>query len=78
MSPMIITQSLRMSITKNIPIHLPNTSMATNNPSTRNMAAVIITTKNHMVVRKPIRNRYTVTSHTNQYMKPLVTKNHMN
>merc|ERR1711981_1228055 len=31
MSPMIITQSLSMSITKNIPIHLPNTSMATNN-----------------------------------------------
>merc|ERR1711981_849752 len=48
MSPMIITQSLSMSITKNIPIHLPNTSMATNNLSTRNMAAVIITTKNHM------------------------------
>merc|ERR1712076_189248 len=78
MSPMIITQSLSMSITKNIPTHLPNTSMATNNLSTRNMAAVIITTKNHMVVTKPIRNRYTVTSHTNQYMKPLVTKNHMN
>merc|ERR1711874_149930 len=47
MSPMIITQSLSMSITKNIPIHLPSTSMATNNLSTRNMAAVIITTKNH-------------------------------
>merc|ERR1711981_1049386 len=52
MSPMIITQSLSMSITKNIPIHLPNTSMATNNLSTRNMAAVIITTKNHMGVTK--------------------------
>merc|ERR1712045_336669 len=52
MSLMIITQSLSMSITKNIPIHLPNTSMATNNPSTRNMAAVIITTKNHMRVTK--------------------------
>merc|ERR1712038_2055927 len=38
MSPMIITQSLSMSISKNIPIHLPNTSMATNNLSTRNMA----------------------------------------
>merc|ERR1711981_722084 len=48
MSPMIITQSLSMSMTKNIPIHLPNTSMATNHLSTRNMAAVIITTKNHM------------------------------
>merc|ERR1712066_82711 len=43
MSPMIITQSLSMSMTKNIPIHLP---------STRNMAAVIITTKNHMGVTK--------------------------
>merc|ERR1711981_17130 len=52
MSPMIITQSLSMSMTKNIPIHLPNTSMATNNLSTRNMAAVIITTKNHMGVTK--------------------------
>merc|ERR1712088_995591 len=52
MSLMIITQSLSLSITKNIPIHLPNTSMATNNPSTRNMAAVIITTKNHMGVTK--------------------------
>merc|ERR1711981_64765 len=52
MSPMIITQSLSMSITKNIPIHLPNTSMATNNLSTRNMAAVIITTKNHLGVTK--------------------------
>merc|ERR1712088_270052 len=52
MSPMIITQSLSMSITKNIPTHLPNTSMATNNLSTRNMAAVIITTKNHMGVTK--------------------------
>merc|ERR1712158_319813 len=55
MSPshtMIITQSLSMSITKNIPIHLPSTSMATNNLSTRNMAAVIITTKNHMGVTK--------------------------
>merc|ERR1711993_104370 len=52
MSLMIITQSLSMSITKNIPIHLPNTSMATNNPSTRNMAAVIITTKSHMGVTK--------------------------
>ena len=74
-----------MSISKNIPIHLPNTSMATNNLSTRNMAAVIIitknhmgvtkwiTTKSHMVVTKPIRNRHTVTSHTNQPMKPLVT-----
>ena len=74
-----------MSITKNIPIHLPNTSMATNNLSTRNMAAVIITTKNHMgvtkwittknhmVVTKPTRTPHTVTSHTNQYMKPLVT-----
>merc|ERR1712165_90387 len=40
MSLMIITQSLSMSISKNIPIHLPNTSMATNNLSTRNMAAV--------------------------------------
>merc|ERR1719158_1262060 len=40
--------SLSMSISKNIPIHLPNTSMATNNLSTRNMAAVIIITKNHM------------------------------
>merc|ERR1711953_1100443 len=78
MSPMIITQSLSMSISKNIPIHLPNTSMATNNLSTRNMAAVIITTKNHMVVTKPTRIRHTVTSHTNQYLKPLVTKNHMN
>merc|ERR1739848_887200 len=38
--------SLSMSISKNIPIHLPNTSMATNNLSTRNMAAVIIITKN--------------------------------
>merc|ERR1711981_384562 len=38
MSPMIITQSLSMSMTKNIPIHLPNTSMATNHLSTRNMA----------------------------------------
>ena len=74
-----------MSITKNIPIHLPNTSMATNHLGTRNMAAVIIITKNHMgvtkwittknlmVVTKPIRNRHTVTSHTSQYMKPLVT-----
>merc|ERR1712072_673889 len=52
MSPMIITQSLSMSITKNIPIHLPSTGMATNNPSTRNMAAVIITTENHMVGTK--------------------------
>merc|ERR1711981_662204 len=52
MSPMIITQSLSMSICKNIPIHLPNTSMATNNLSTRNMAAVIITTKNHLGVTK--------------------------
>merc|ERR1712218_126893 len=52
MSPMIITQSLSMSISKNIPIHLPNTSMATNNLSTRNMAAVIIITKNHMGVTK--------------------------
>merc|ERR1711953_470607 len=78
MSPMIITQSLSMSITKNIPIHLPSTSMATNNLSTRNMAAELINTKNHMVVTKPIRNKYEVTSHTNQYMKPLVTKNHMN
>merc|ERR1711993_131819 len=52
MSPMIITQSLSMSITKNIPIHPPSTSMATNNLSTRNMAAVIITTKNHMGVTK--------------------------
>merc|ERR1711981_1426720 len=52
MSLMIITQSLSMSITKNIPILLPNTSMATNNPSMRNMAAVIITTKNHMRVTK--------------------------
>merc|ERR1712020_472207 len=52
MSPMIITQSLSMSITKNIPIHLPSTGMATNNLSTRNMAAVIITTKNHMGVTK--------------------------
>merc|ERR1712066_75384 len=52
MSLMIITQSLSLSITKNIPIHPPNTSMATNNPSTRNMAAVIITTKNHMGVTK--------------------------
>merc|ERR1711981_1131351 len=52
MSPMIITQSLNTSITKNIPIRLPNTSMATNNLSTRNMAAVIITTKNHMGVTK--------------------------
>merc|ERR1712158_225633 len=52
MSPMIITQSLSMSISKNIPIHLPNTSMATNHLSTRNMAAVIITTKNHMGVTK--------------------------
>merc|ERR1712184_102698 len=52
MSPMIITQSLSMSITKNIPTHLPNTSMATSNLSTRNMAAVIITTKNHMGVTK--------------------------
>merc|ERR1712110_1064529 len=52
MSPMIITQSLSMSITKNIPIHLPSTSMATNNLSTRNMVAVIITTKNHMGVTK--------------------------
>merc|ERR1711994_611588 len=43
MSLMIITQSLSMSISKNITIHLPNTSMATNNLSTRNMAAVIIT-----------------------------------
>merc|ERR1719436_1577666 len=38
MSLMIITQSLSMSITKNIPIHLPNTSMATNHLGTRNMA----------------------------------------
>merc|ERR1711981_878834 len=52
MSPMIITQSLSMSISKNISIHLPNTSMATNNLSTRNMAAVIITTKNHLGVTK--------------------------
>merc|ERR1711981_1277229 len=52
MSPMIITQSLSISICKNIPIHLPNTSMATNNLSTRNMAAVIITTKNHLGVTK--------------------------
>merc|ERR1712038_1577914 len=52
MSPMIITQSLSMSITKNIPIHLPNTSMATNHLGTRNMAAVIIITKNHMGVTK--------------------------
>merc|ERR1711981_385773 len=52
MSPMITTQSLSMSICKNIPIHLPNTSMATNNLSTRNMAAVIITTKNHLGVTK--------------------------
>merc|ERR1711899_686461 len=52
MSLMIITQSLSMSISKNITIHLPNTSMATNNLSTRNMAAVIITTKNHMGVTK--------------------------
>merc|ERR1712113_219152 len=52
MGPMIITQSLSMSISKNIPIHLPNTSMATNNLSTRNMAAVIIITKNHMGVTK--------------------------
>merc|ERR1712018_1072901 len=44
MSPMIITQSLSMSISKNIPIHLPNTSMATNNLSTRNVGAVIIIT----------------------------------
>merc|ERR1739848_969449 len=44
--------SLSMSISKNIPIHLPNTSMATNNLSTRNMAAVIIITKNHMGVTK--------------------------
>merc|ERR1719433_1612188 len=51
MSPMIITQSLSMSITKNIPIHLPRTSMATNNLSKRNMAAVIIVTKNHMNAR---------------------------
>merc|ERR1739848_433697 len=70
--------SLSMSISKNIPIHLPNTSMATNNLSTRNMAAVIIITKNHMGVTKPIRNRHTVTSHTNLPMKPLVTKNHTN
>merc|ERR1712165_560854 len=52
MSPMIITQSLSMSITKNIPIHLPNTSMATNHLGMRNMAAVIIITKNHMGVTK--------------------------
>merc|ERR1711981_534105 len=52
MSPMIITQSLNTSITKNIPIHLPSTSMATNNLSTSNMAAVIITTKNHLGVTK--------------------------
>merc|ERR1711981_1360574 len=55
MSPshtMIMTQSLSMSMTKNIPIHLPNTSMATNHLSTRNMAAVIITTKNHIGVTK--------------------------
>merc|ERR1711994_611939 len=52
MSPMIITQSLSMSISKNIPIHLPNTSMATNHLSTRNMVAVIIITKNHMGVTK--------------------------
>merc|ERR1739846_34837 len=52
MSLMIITQSLSMSITKNIPIHLPNTSMATNHLGTRNMAAVIIITKNHMGVTK--------------------------
>merc|ERR1711953_1095259 len=51
MSPMITTQSLSMSITKNIPIHLPSTSMATNNLSTRNMAAVILITKNHMNAR---------------------------
>merc|ERR1739844_447148 len=51
-SLMIITQSLSMSITKNIPIHLPNTSMATNHLGTRNMAAVIIITKNHMGVTK--------------------------
>merc|ERR1719436_196635 len=70
--------SLSMSISKNFPIHLPNTSMATNNVSTRNMAAVIIITKNHMGVTKPIRTRHTVTSHTNQPMKPLVTKNHTN
>merc|ERR1712001_672354 len=49
---MIITQSLSMSITKNIPIHLPNTSMATNHLGMRNMAAVIIITKNHMGVTK--------------------------
>ena len=49
-SPMIITQILNMSISKNIPINLPKTSMATNNRSTRNMAAVIITTKNHIVI----------------------------
>merc|ERR1712156_1070075 len=71
MSPMIITLSLSMSITKNIPIHLPNTSMATNHLGMRNMAAVIIITKNHMGVTKPTRTRYPVTSHTNQYMKPL-------
>merc|ERR1712165_699633 len=52
MSLMIITQSLSMSITKDIPIHLPNTSMATNHLGTRNMAAVIIITKNHMGVTK--------------------------
>merc|ERR1712113_952795 len=52
MSPMIITQSLSMSISKNFPILLPNTSMATNNLSTRNMAAAIIITKNHMGVTK--------------------------
>merc|ERR1739846_125324 len=52
MSLMIITQSLSMSITKNIPIHLPNTSMATNHLGMRNMAAVIIITKNHMGVTK--------------------------
>merc|ERR1712079_874632 len=78
MKPLITIPMSPMIITKNIPIHLPNTSMATNHLSTRNMAAVIITTKNHMGVTKPITNRYTVTSHTNQYMKPLVTKNHMN
>merc|ERR1719436_1634189 len=44
--------SLSMSISKNFPIHLPNTSMATNNLSTRNMAAVIIITKNYMGVTK--------------------------
>merc|ERR1711981_953788 len=52
MSLMIITKSLSMSITKNIPIHLPNTSMATNHLGTRNMAAAIIITKNHMGVTK--------------------------